>query len=379
MERTTLRSAGAVVPFLDLWRMHEPVAAQLLVDMEQLVESGAFINGPSVSSFERAYAAYCGSAHCIGLASGLDALRLGLIASSVKRGSEVIVSASTFVATFEAIEQAGAIPVPVDVSDYDLQIDVEAVRASIGPRTEAVVPVHLYGQMADMREIVATAGTNGLFVLEDACQAHGASRDGLGAGAGGHAGAFSFYPGKNLGAFGDAGALVTDDQSLASQVRALREHGQSSKYRHDVSGYTARLDSLQALVLERKLQLLDAWNVDRKRVATAYLNALSGIEGLDLPPAVPESEPVWHLFTVRSAKRDQLQRHLASLGIATGIHYPEPPHLTAAFEFLGYGPGAFPVAESVARTTLSLPIFPAMRDDEIERVTIAVRAFFERG
>jgi dTDP-4-amino-4,6-dideoxygalactose transaminase len=371
--------AGIRVPFVDLGRSHAPVAEAILSEISELVQAGAFTNGPQVATFERAFADYCGTAHCVGLASGLDALRLALIAGGIERGDEVIVPADTFIATYEAVAQAGGVPVPADVSEEDYNLDPAAVEAAITPRTRFLLPVHLYGQVSDMRGLGEIAARHGLFVLEDACQAHGATRDGLRAGAAGHAAAFSFYPSKNLGAFGDAGALVTNDESLAESVRALREHGQRAKYRHDLEGYTARLDTIQAIVLSHKLPLLDGWNEDRRSQARFYSEALDGVGDLTLPRVARESEPVWHLYVVRTAEPPRLAEFLDERGVATGRHYPEPPHLSQAYSHLAYREGSFPVAEALGRECLSLPVFPGMREEQLEAVAAGVEAFFRDG
>src|SRR3954464_3740305 len=256
--------AGPAVPFLDFAPMHRPLESALLDEIAQLLRSGAFTNGPAVARFEEDFAAYCGVDHCVGVGSGLDALRLGLLATGIEAGAEVVVPAATFVATLEAVTQAGAVPVVVDVSESDYCLDPEAATAAVGPNTHSVMPVHLYGQMADMRAVGLLAERSGISVLEDACQAHGATRDDLTAGACSDAAAFSFYPGKNLGAAGDAGALVTNDADAAAHVRSLREHGQTAKYVHTHEGWTARLDAIQALVLAQKLPLLDGWNDERR-------------------------------------------------------------------------------------------------------------------
>jgi dTDP-4-amino-4,6-dideoxygalactose transaminase len=369
-------AAEGEVPFLDLEPMHDGLRAEVLEGMSALIDSGAFTNGPQVQAFERAFADYCGAPFCVGTASGLDAIRLAFLAADVGAGDEVIVQALTFVATFEAVSQAGAVPIPVDVSLADYCIDPGAAETAVGDRTRALVPVHLYGQLADMRSLTALARRTGLAVVEDACQAHGARRDGMAAGAAGHAAAFSFYPGKNLGAFGDAGALVTADETLADTVRALREHGQREKYVHDRIGYTARLDTIQALVLLHKLPHLDSWNRERARIAGLYGDALEGIGDLELPPVAPDSSHVWHLFVVRTSQRDELAAQLRSSGIGVGLHYPEPPHLSVAYEHLGRREGEFPIAETLARELLSLPIFPGMREAQVERVVDAVASFF---
>jgi dTDP-4-amino-4,6-dideoxygalactose transaminase len=367
-------SETVTVPFLDLGAIHAPIKEQILDDLAALIDSSAFTNGAAVAEFEREFARYCGTAECVGLASGLDALRLGLLAGGIEPGDEVIVPANTFVATLEAVTQAGGVPVPVDVSEEDYNLHPDSVAEAIGPWTRFLMPVHLYGQLADMTSLRAIAEVHGLGIVEDACQAHGAGRDGLTAGSG--TAAFSFYPGKNLGAMGDAGALVTDDPELAATVRALREHGQREKYMHEREGYTARLDTIQALVLLRKLPLLDGWNEERREVARLYTEALAGVGDLVLPPVPPGSEPVWHLFVIRTADPIALAAFLRDRGIATGRHYPEPPHLSRAYEWLGYGRGAFPVTEAIAPTILSLPIYPGMSELQADAVIEGVRAFF---
>jgi len=364
------------VPFVDLLPSHEGIRDRLIDEIGELVDCGAFTNGPHVAEFERAFARYCGVGTCVGVASGLDALRLGLHALGLEPGGEVIVPADTFAATFEAVLQAGGTPVPVDASERDYNVDVDAARAAIGPRTRGILPVHLYGQLTDMRAVAELARERGLWILEDACQAHGARRDGIGAGQAGDAAAFSFYPAKNLGAFGDAGALVTGDDVLAERVRALREHGQTAKYHHELVGYTSRLDTLQALVLLRKLPLLDAWNEARRAAARAYGESLAGIGDLALPPVPDGSEPVWHLYVVRTAAPERLAEFLRAHGIGTARHYPQPPHLAPAYRSLGYGRGAFPVAEALADECLSLPMFPGIADRQLELVITVVREFF---
>jgi dTDP-4-amino-4,6-dideoxygalactose transaminase len=365
------------VPFLDLGAIHSDLKDDLLDAFSGLIDSGAFINGPQVREFEDAFAAYVGTAEAIGLASGLDALRLGLLAMGLERGDEVIVPANTFVATLEAVTQAGGVPVPVDMSEADWNMDVAATEAAIGEKTRFLLPVHLYGQMADMRALATLADRHDLTVLEDACQAHGATRDGFAAGTLGEAAAFSFYPGKNLGAFGDAGALTTNNAALADVVRALREHGQRAKYEHEREGWTARLDTIQAIVLSAKLARLDGWNEERRAIARHYLERLAGVGDLELPPVAPDSEPVWHLFVVRTADPAALAEALNAGGIATGRHYPDAVHLTEAYRGLGYERGAFPIAERHADRVLSLPIFPGMTIEAADAVVAAVLAFFD--
>jgi dTDP-4-amino-4,6-dideoxygalactose transaminase len=367
------------VPFVDLGPVSREIKDSLLADIAELIDTGRFVNGPHVEKFEREFAASCGRTACVGVASGLDALRLALLAYGLKRGDEVLVPAMTFVATFEAVAQAGGRPVVVDVREDDVGIDPEAAAAACTERTRFLLPVHLYGQMADVRALRALAAQEDLVVVEDACQAHGAERDGIRAGAAGDAGAFSFYPSKNLGAFGDAGALVLDDESLAAVVRALREHGESSKYESVRIGYTARLDAIQALVLLRKLPLLERWNADRRNAADFYTEALEGVGDLRLPTTVDGSTHVWHVYAVRTSDPASLSAFLAERRIATARHYPQVPHLSRAFEHLGLQAGSFPVAEAVARETLSLPLFSGITEEQLEAVVEAVSEYFARG
>jgi dTDP-4-amino-4,6-dideoxygalactose transaminase len=373
------RAGAPRVPFLDLNVIHAPIKDAILADIADLIDRSAFSNGPAVADFELAFGRYCGSRFAVGVASGLDALRLALIAAGLESGEEVIVPASTFIATVEAVSQAGGRPLLVDIGEEDYNIDVAAVAAAVGPETRAVLPVHLYGQMADMQSLTQLSAARELLVIEDACQAHGARRDGIHAGTAGHAGAFSFYPGKNLGAMGDAGALVSDDGALAERVRALREHGQRRKYHHDECGYTSRLDAMQALVLLHKLRRLDSWNDARRQAARHYVDALAGVGDLVLPPVAPGSEPVWHLFVVRTAAPESMATFLRERGIATGRHYPQPIHVTDAYRGLGYRAGTFPVAEKVAREALSLPMFPGITELQLEVVLDAVREYFDSG
>ncbi len=378
MTQPALR-APLAVPFLDLHGVHEHLAEAILGDIAALIPTGAFRNGPALAEFEERFADYCGASHCVGVSSGLDALRLGLIAAGLERGDRVIVPAHTFIATYEAVAQAGGVPVPVDVSESDYNLDPAATSAALDDRTRFILPVHLYGQLADMNALVKIAGRAELAIIEDACQAHGASRDRLRAGTVGLAGAFSFYPGKNLGAMGDAGALVTDDAALATTMRALREHGQTAKYKHELEGWTARLDTIQAIVLLRKLPFLDAWNDERRAVAARYSEGLQGVGDVQVPPVPRGSEPVWHLYVIRTQRRDELAGFLELNGIQTGVHYPEPPHLIAPYAHLGYGRGSFPVAEALAEQVLSLPIFPGITDEQVTSVVDRIVAFFARA
>jgi dTDP-4-amino-4,6-dideoxygalactose transaminase len=367
------------VPFVDLSPSTQSIKAALLADLSEVIDSGRFVNGPRVELFEQAFAAACGRELCVGVANGLDAIRLALLAFGLKRGDEVLVPAMTFVATFEAVAQAGGRPVVVDVRDDDVGMDVEAAEAACTERTRFVVPVHLYGQMSDVVALGRLARKHDLVTIEDACQAHGAERDGVSAGAAGEAAAFSFYPSKNLGAFGDAGAAVLDDKQAAARLRALREHGEINKYESRYVGYTARLDALQAVVLSHKLPLLEQWNDERRQAAEFYSAALEGVGDLRLPTTVAGARHVWHVYAVRTADPIALATFLSERGVGSARHYPQAPHLSQAFEHLGLRAGAFPVAEAVARETLSLPIFPGITVEQLERVVDAVSAYFSRG
>ncbi len=369
----TATSTGSV-PFVDL-SLAAPLRDDLLRSIGALLDTSAFTNGAQVLEFERAFADYCGAMHCVGTGSGLDALRLALLGAGIQPGDEVVVPALTFVATYEAVSQAGGMPRVVDISMSDWNIDPAGARAAIGQRTRFLMPVHLYGQMADVRTL-AELGTP---LVEDACQAHGAGREGIRAGAAGLAAAFSFYPTKNLGAAGDAGALVTNDQKLANRVRALRQHGEVEKYRSVEPGYTARLDTLQAIVLLAKLPFLDAWNAARAAAARFYDEALAGVGDLRLPPVPAASQPAWHLYVVRTDDPTGLALQLAERGIGTGRHYPEPPHLSEAYSWLGHREGEFPVAEAIAREALSLPLFPGITQRQLETTATAVRSYFDRA
>jgi dTDP-4-amino-4,6-dideoxygalactose transaminase len=369
--------AGVAVPFLDLAPTHAPLKEALLEEIGELFDTGAFTNGPAVGRFEEAFAAYCGVDHCVGVASGLDALRLGLLATWLEAGDQVIVPAATFVATLEAVRQAGGVPVLADISDDDYGLDPAAAAAAVDSRTRALMPVHLYGQMADMRALRTVAEKHALAVIEDACQAHGAERDGLRAGSAGGAAAFSFYPGKNLGAAGDAGAFVTNDDDASSRLRALREHGQTAKYVHALEGWSARLDTIQALVLSHKLPLLDEWNEQRRAAAAFYEDGLAGVGDLRLPPTASGSAPVWHLYVVRTTDPTALELCLRERGIGTGRHYPDPVHLTEAYAQLGYRRGDFPVAEALSRECLSLPIFPGIDEAQLAAVVDGVQSYFD--
>ena len=359
------------VPFVDLSRLHQPIAAELEAALAQVVAGDDFILGRALERFEERFAAYCGCAHAVGVGSGTAALHLTLLACGVGSGDEVITVPNTFAATAFAISYTGARPVFVDVDARTHTIDADQVRAAVTERTRAIIPVHLYGYPADMEPLLCLARERGLTVVEDACQAHGATLRGRRVGSFGTAGCFSFYPAKNLGAFGDGGLVATDDPGLAGRLRSLRNYGSPRKYEHDEIGHNSRLDTLQAAILDVKLDHLDRWNALRREAAREYGRALAGLAvAVPSPPA--DGEPVYHLYVVRVVERDRVRESLARRGIATGIHYPVPLHLTPAYRHLGLPPGSFPVAERCAAEVLSLPMFPGITREEIRAVADAL-------
>jgi dTDP-4-amino-4,6-dideoxygalactose transaminase len=367
---------GVRVPFVDLAPANRVVKDRVLSRLGQTIDRGDFINGEPVEEFERQFAARCGRTDCVGVSSGLAALRLSLLATDVTRGAGVIVPAGTFAASVEAVVQAGGTPILVDIDDRDYTLDVRQT-AEAADRASHLMPVHLYGQLADMRALSRIADRFDLEIVEDACQAHGSRREGVLPGDLARAAAFSFYPSKNLGAMGDAGALVTDDAELALRVRALRVHGETRKYHHEYVGYTARLDTVQAIVLLEKLPLLEEWNAQRRAAARYYSQALAGIDGLRLPSQPAGSESAWHLYVVRTSQVDRLAKFLGDRGVQTGRHYPQPVHLAPAYRNLGYAAGDFPVAEALAREVLSLPLYPGISEAQLEWVCEAISDYFD--
>ena len=366
------------VAFLDLRAAQREIGDELAQACQRVLASGHYILGPETEAFEAEFAAYCGARHCIGVGNGLDALHLLLRARGIGAGDEVIVPANTFIASWLGISQAGATPVPVEPREGTANIDPERIEAAITPRTRAIMPVHLYGQCAEMPAINAIAKQRGLFVLEDAAQAHGSAIGGKRAGAIGDAAAFSFYPGKNLGAIGDGGAVTTDDDALATTVRMLGNYGSRKKYVHELAGTNTRLDELQAAMLRVKLRHLDEWNARRRKLAAFYLDALADT-GLGLPEIAHGAEPVWHLFVVRSPRRDELQAFLREQGVETLIHYPTPPWRQGAYAGQGFEDAAWPIAERLHRQVLSLPIGPHLPPSDAERVVEACRAAARAG
>ncbi|HXH52825.1 MAG TPA: DegT/DnrJ/EryC1/StrS family aminotransferase [Sphingomicrobium sp.] len=360
-----------MIPFLDLKVASEELQEELQAAMSRVLASGWYILGPEVEAFERRFANYCGAEHAVGVGNGLDALHLALLAMEVGSGDEVIVPSNTYIATWLAVSQCGAVPVPVEPDEATYNLDPARVEAAITTRTRAILPVHLYGLPADLDPILAIGERHGVRVLEDAAQSHGARYKGRRLGAHSDAVAWSFYPGKNLGALGDAGAVTTNDAELAERVRVLRNYGSRVKYVNEVRGVNSRLDPLQAAVLTVKLEHLDEWNARRARIADRYRQALSG-SGLVLPSVPEHATPAWHLFVVRHPRRDALAAALAERGIGTLVHYPIAPHRQAAYADLGFGAGAFPMAERMAEEVLSLPLWPQMQDGQVSQVLGAV-------
>lgn len=361
---------NAKVPFLDLHAGYRELQPELDAAVLRVAGSGYYILGPELDAFERAYAKFIGVRHCIGVANGLDALHLGLRALGVGPGDEVIVPSFTFVATWLAVTYSGARPVPVECDPDTCNLDVARLKAAITGKTKAIIPVHLYGQPADMSAINEIADTRGIPVLEDAAQAHGASFEGRNAGALGRMAAWSFYPGKNLGALGDGGALTTDDDALAAVLRSLRNYGSATKYHHERIGYNSRLDEVQAAILRVKLKSLMEWNERRRRLAARYDRELAGAD-LIRPAVIDGAEPVWHLYVIRSSRRDALRASLAERGVDTIIHYPIAPHRQEAYAG-AFAPDAFPIAQSLADEVLSLPMGPHLTDEMQTQVIEAV-------
>ena len=362
------------IPLVDLSLQHREIEAEVRDGFARLMESGEFVLGPAVENFEREYAAYCGVDHCIGVANGTDALELGLRALEVGPEAEVILPVNTFVASALAVIRAGARPVLVDCAESGSGMDFEGVAERVSARTRALMVVDLFGELGELEEFESFASDSGLAVIEDAAQAQGARRKGRSAGGFGELAGTSFYPGKNLGAYGDAGAVTTRSAELADRVRRLRNYGSEVKYEHPEQGFNSRLDALQAVVLTAKLRRLNDWNAERRVAAGLYDELLTPVEGVELPPGHRGESHVWHIYAVRVAERDRVLAALHSAEIGAGIHYPNPIHRLGAFRFLGHGPGDFPRAEKVASEMISLPLFPGIRPEQQERVVAVLAA-----
>jgi dTDP-4-amino-4,6-dideoxygalactose transaminase len=356
------------VPFLDLKAQYESIKDEVAVAIQQVLDKTAFAGGPFVAQFEKEFAAFCKTQYCIGVGSGTDALWLALLGLGVGPGDEVITVPDTFIATAEAISYCGAQPVFVDVDEKTYNMNPALLEAAITARTKAIIPVHLFGQMADMDPILEIARKHNLFVVEDASQAHGAENKGRIAGSIGDAGCFSFYPGKNLGAYGEAGAVVTNNAGLDEKIRMLRDHGQAKKYYHAMIGWNARMDGFQGAILSVKLKHLAEWNDARRRNAKLYNELFGRIDGVVAPQESPDNKHVYHIYAIRVSNRDDLIKTLAEKDIHCGIHYPIPLHLQEAYKALQLKEGSFPVAEKVASEFVSLPMFPELGRDQIEFV-----------
>jgi dTDP-4-amino-4,6-dideoxygalactose transaminase len=366
------------VPILDLKPAYEELRVELDAAYHRVMESGWVLLGRELEAFEKEYAASVGVKHCVGVANGLEAMQLVLMALGVKAGDEVIVPSHGYIATWLAVTHVGATPVPCEPDPETYNVAADKIAALITPRTKVILPIHLYGQTADMSALNAVARKHGVFVLEDAAQSHGAWCNGRAAGALGDAAGVSFYPSKNLGALADAGAVTTNDETLADKVRHLRNYGSKVRYQHEYLGLNSRLGELQAAFLRAKLPKLTEWNDRRVSLAQRYLEQLKGVGDVVLPAVPTWAEPVWHLFVIRTGRRDALQRHLATEGVGTQVHYPVPPHLTPAYAQAGWKRGDFPLAEKYAGEVLSLPIGPHISTQQVDHVCESVGAFFGR-
>jgi dTDP-4-amino-4,6-dideoxygalactose transaminase len=362
------------IPLVDLKVTFEPLKEQIFKAWEEALNGMRLFLGPNVQAFEQEFAAYCGTKHAIGVADGTNAVHLALRACGIGPGDEVITVSYTFIATTEAIMLAGATPVFVDIDPVTYNMDVSQIESRITPRTRAILPVHLYGQCADMDPIMEIAARHNLYVIEDACQAHGAEYKGRKAGNLGHIAAFSFYFTKNLGAYGEGGIVTTNDDALAKKVRMLRDHGSEKRYYHEFLGWNARLDELQAAVLRIKMPHLDEWNEGRRQAAQLYTRLLEPL-GFVLPAEAPYNHHVYHLYVIRCPYRDALRQYLTDNNIGTGVHYPVPNHLQNSFKEFGYGPGTLPVTESVSHEILSLPMYAGITPAQVERVAGLIHAF----
>lgn len=363
------------VPFLDLKAQYQSIREEIQKALQDVLDNTAFAGGKFVAEFEEGFAPYCQSKHAIGVGNGTEALWVALLAMGIQPGDEVITAANTFIATAEAISFCGARPVFVDVEPDTYNLDPTKLEAAITSKTKAIIPVHLFGQMADMDPILEIAKAHNLLVLEDASQAHGAEYKGKRAGSMGHAGSFSFYPGKNLGAYGEAGAVVTSDDAMAQTMRQFRDHGQSKKYYHDMVGWNARMDGFQGAVLHVKMGHIENWTESRRTNARRYAEQLADVKGVILPVEKDEARHVYHVYAIRVEKRDELMAFLNEKGIGCGIHYPVPLHLQKAYADLGYKNGDFPVAEESASQFVSLPMFPELTEAQVAETADAVKQF----
>jgi dTDP-4-amino-4,6-dideoxygalactose transaminase len=365
-------SASPCVPWFDLTRQYVQLRPAIQQALDETLSTGGLILGPAVERFEADFARYLGVKHCIGLNSGTSALHLALLACNIGPGDEVITTPATWISTVWAISYVGATPVFVDIEPDYYCLDPNQVEAAITPRTKAILPVHLFGQAADVQSLHNIAARRGLVLIEDACQAHGGMYHGRPLGTFGRVNCFSFYPGKNLGAYGEAGAAVTDDDELADRIRNLRNHAQARRHVHTEIGFNMRMEGIQGAVLATKLPYLESWIEARRQIAWQYTQVWRGLSALHLPAVRPGTEHAWHLFSLRVEERDAFQAYVAGQGVQTTVHYPTPVHLQPAYKHLGHGPGSFPHAENLCHTQVTLPLFPEMTATEVERVQAAV-------
>jgi dTDP-4-amino-4,6-dideoxygalactose transaminase len=364
------------VPFLDLKTQYKAIKDEIHTAINEVMENTAFAGGPFVAKFEQEFAKFCNCKHAVGVGTGTDALWLSLMALGMGKGAEVITVPNTFIATAEAISLAGATPVFVDVEEKTNNMNPSLLEAAITKKTKAIIPVHLFGQSADIDPIMAIAKKHGLYVIEDACQAHGSEYKGKKTGSMGRTGCFSFYPGKNLGAYGEGGAVVTNDDALAAKMRMFRDHGQAKKYYHGIIGWNARMDGIQGAVLNVKLKYLQGWNDSRRKLAQEYTRQLSGVKQIITPQEADYARHNYHIYAVRVEERDKLMAFLAEKGISCGIHYPVPIHLQDAYSFLNLDVGSFPIAEKCAAEYLSLPMYPELTSEQINYVAKEIKEFY---
>ena len=364
-----------VVPFLDLKTQYESIKDEINKAIQKVLDSCTFAGGPFVEEFEKSYAEFCGSKYCIGVGSGTEALWATFLALGIGIGDEVITAPNTFIATVEAISFCGAKPVFVDIDEKYYTMDPSLIEGAITPRTKAIIPVHIFGQMADMDSVMEIAKKHNLFVIEDACQSHGAEYKGRHAGTIGEAGCFSFYPGKNLGAFGEAGAVVTNNENLNKRIRMFRDHGQSNKYYHDIIGWNARMDGIQGAILSVKLKHLETWNENRRKNAKVYDNLLENIKGITISDEAKFCKHVYHVYAIRVHDRNEFISYLKDSNIGCGIHYPEPVHVQKAYNSLGFKKGNFPVSEKCAQDFVSLPMYAELTEEQITFIVEKINKF----
>jgi len=366
------------IPLVDLKAQYSILKSEIEPAVKSVLDRCDFIMGAGVSMFEEEFAEFTGGKFCIGVSNGTDAIHLALLACGIKNGDEVVTVPNTFIATTEAITMTGARVVFADIDSESYTIDVRQIKNKITKKTKAIIPVHLYGLPADMDTIMKIAKDEGLFVIEDAAQAHGAIYKDMGVGVIGDIGCFSFYPGKNLGAYGDAGAIVTNNEEFANKIKLLRDHGRRKKYEHEIEGFNKRIDTLQAAVLRIKLKYLKEWNEKRRKNAEIYSYALKDIDGVEVPVKIKDIKSVYHLYVIKAKDRDNLKEYLEKEGIATGIHYPIPLHLQSAYKYLGLKEGNFPVAEDTAKRILSLPMYPELSEEQIYYISEKIKKFYRK-